>query len=141
MLYLHLQKQFHIDVVTDVSGLHRWFSANRNPQRTYIYSDKHGNCFKKSQFISGTSRRAAQLDCTDAEAQLLLERAVGSDPASELWFYDEQRGKFIYFENQNELRLAFHGYHLLPGEDNFENIDIDKLDMIQILPSKRRWKQ
>lgn len=81
--------------------------------------------------ISGTNRRAAQLEVSKAEAQKLLELAVGADTTSALWYYDVQRKKHIYFENQQEERLAFHGYHLQPGEENYDNIDMDQLTLLK----------
>ena len=116
-----------IEHVDCIKGLHEWFSENRKPQRVFDYSPKHGDFFKPSEMISGTGRKAAQLECLQEEAQKLLEQAIGHDIGSSLWFYDSKYHKHIYFENQNEIRLAFHGYHLSEGDENFNNISIDKL--------------
>ena len=43
----------------------------------------------------------------------------------------ENGKKHIYFENQQEERLAFHGYHLQPGEENYDNIDMDQLTLLK----------
>lgn len=86
--------------------------------------------------ISGTQRRAAQLEVSRIKAQELLESAIGMDPRSPLWLYDEGTGKYIYFENQQE-RLAFHGYHLQTGEGNFDNIDKDKLKLVQQIINRK----
>ena len=71
-----------------------------------------------------------RFEATREEAQKLLEQAVGNDVNSSLWFYDSKYHKHIYFENQNEIRLAFHGYHLDENEENFNNISIEKLTTI-----------
>lgn len=120
-----------IEHVDGIKGLHEWFSENRKPQRIFVYSPKHGDFYHPSEMISGSGRRrAAQLECLQEEAQKLLERAVGNDIRSSLWFYDAKYDKHIYFENQNEIRLAFHGYHLDENEENFNNISIEKLTTI-----------
>lgn len=119
-----------INHVNCIKELHSWFSKNRKPQRVFVYSSKHGDFYHPSEMISGTRRKAAQLECLQEEAQMLLEHAVGHDIASSLWYYDAKYKKHIYFENQNEMRLAFHGYHLRENEENFSNISIDKLATI-----------
>lgn len=116
-----------IEHVGSIKGLHGWFSKNRRPQRVFVYSSKHGDFYHPSEMISGTWRKAAQLECLQEEAQSLLDYAVGDDIGSSLWYYDAKYKKHIYFENQNEMRLAFHGYHLIENEENFNNISIDKL--------------
>ena len=116
-----------IEHVDCVKGLHEWFSMNRKPQRVFVYSSKHGDFYHPSEMISGSGRRAAQLKCLQSEAQALLNRAVGHDIESSLWYYDAKYNKHIYFENQNEIRMAFHGYHLSANEENFGNISIAKL--------------
>lgn len=125
--YAHGNCSVEIEHVDCIKGLHEWFSKNRKPQRIFVYSRKHGDCYKQSEIISGTGRRAAQLECLQEEAQILLEQAVGNDIGSSLWFYDAKYNKHVYFENQNEIRLAFHGYHLSENEENFNNIATDKL--------------
>lgn len=119
-----------IEYVDSIKGLHRWFSENRKPQRVFVYSSKHGDFYHKSELIPGTGRKASQLKCLQEEAQKLLEQAVGNDIKSSLWFYDAKYQKYIYFENQNEIRLAFHGYHLSENEENFRNISIEKLTTV-----------
>ena len=119
-----------IEHVDSIKGLHGWFSMNRKPQRIFIYSSKHGDFYHPSEMIPGKGRKAAQLECLQEEAQKLLEQAVGNDTRSSLWFYDTKYMKHIYFENQKEIRLAFHGYHLSENEENFRNISINKLSSI-----------
>ena len=120
-----------LDFVKDIPTLYNWFCKNRLPQRIFDYNPKHGDENNLAWMISGTNRRAAQLEVSKAEAQRLLELAVGSDTSCALWFYDAQRKKHIYFENQQEERLAFHGYHLQPGEENYDNIDMDQLTLLK----------
>lgn len=116
-----------IDHVCNISLLHKWFSENRLPQRIFDYNPKHGDKDNQAWMIAGSNRRAAQLEVSREEAQKLLNLAVGTDIHSALWYYDDVRKKHIYFENQQETRLAFHGYHLMPGEENYDNIDRSKL--------------
>lgn len=118
-----------IEHVGSVNELHKWFSNNRKPKRVFIFSPKHGDIYKPAEMISGTNKRAAQLECTQTEAQGLLNWAIGNDVNSSLWYYDAKYNKHIYFENQNEMRLAFHGYHLSENEENFSNISKDKLSV------------
>lgn len=120
-----------IEHCSDIASLHQWFSKNRKPQRVFVYNPKHGDNKHMAQMISGTQRRAAQLEVSRTKAQELLKLAIGIDPKSPLWLYDKETGKYIYFENQQEERLAFHGYHLQTGEENFNNIDKEKLKSVQ----------
>lgn len=118
-----------------IPSLHKWFSVHRHPQRNYHYNPKHGDAHNQSQYINdshGNYRKAAQL-LTDTDAtQELLKYAVGRDLNSELWYYDDNNDCFIYFENEgNTPQLGFHAYHLHFGEENYENIDIEKLRQIQ----------
>ena len=111
----------------DVKGFHEWVSENRQPKRTYHFNPKHGDANHHR-----TKEDAAQLLTDEAMTNELLKYAVGRDQESELWYYDVNNGCFIYFENEgNTPQLGFHAYHLHPGEENFENIDIDKLCQVQ----------
>lgn len=115
----------------EIGQLYKWFCKNRMPQRVFVYNPKHGDDKHTAQLISGTSRQAAQLEISCPKAQELLELAIGNDANSALWIYDKSTKKYIYFENQREERLAFHGYHLQEGEENYENINRDKIRSIQ----------
>ena len=121
---------YYIDCVSDIQALHKWFSSNRLPRRVFVYNPKHGDKFRPSEYISGTNRKAARLEATCEEAQRLLDLAISTSPTDSFWYYDAQVGKYIYFENQQEIRLAFHGYHLSPGEENYDNIGREKLAKI-----------
>lgn len=111
----------------DVKGFHEWVSENRQPKRTYHFNPKHGDANHRKN-----REEAAQLLTDDAMTNELLKYAVGRDRESELWYYDVINGCFIYFENEgNTPQLGFHAYHLHPDEENFENIDIDKLCQVQ----------
>ena len=121
---------YYIDCVSDIQALHKWFSSNRLPRRVFVYNPKHGDKFRSSEYISGTTRKAARLEATCEEAQKLLDLAISTSPTDSFWYYDDQAGKYIYFENQHEIRLAFHGYHLVPGNENYDNIDIEKIKKV-----------
>lgn len=123
-------KQIFIEHYNNICGLHQWFSENRQPQRVFVYNPKHGDDKHLAQMIAGTNRSAAQLLTNRCETERLLKLAVGTDINSALWYYDEANGCYIYFENQNEIRLAFHGYHLSEGEENYDNIDFRKLRLL-----------
>lgn len=111
----------------EVKGFHEWVSENRQPKRTYHYNSKHGDANHHRN-----REEAAQLLTDEAKTNELLKYAVGRDQESELWYYDTDNGCFIYFENEgNTPQLGFHAYHLHSGEENFENIDIDKLCQVQ----------
>ena len=116
-----------IDNCKDIPSLHAWFSENRQPPRILVDNPKHGDSSRRSHIIPRTGRRAAQLMTNKAETENFLKLAIGKDCGSSLWYKDAEHGNFIYFENQNEMRLAFHGYHISEGEENFDNIDLDKL--------------
>jgi hypothetical protein len=123
-----------LPAMSDIPSLHKWLSAYRQPKRTYHYSDKHGDAYHEAKTITdhhGT-HPAAQLLTNDAQTNQLLCCAVGKDKDSALWYYDENNGCFIYFENEgNTPQLGFHAYHLNVGDDNYENIDVNKLRQVQ----------
>lgn len=122
---------YYIDCVSDIQALHKWFSSNRLPRRVFVYNPKHGDKFHPSEYIYGTDRKAAWLETSREEAQRLLDLAISTSPTDSFWYYDEQVKKYIYFENQYEIRLAFHGYHLAPGDENYDNIDIEKINRVK----------
>ena len=111
----------------DVKGFHKWVSENRQPKRTYHFNPKHGDANRHRN-----REEAAQLLTDEAMTNELLKYAVGRDQESELWYYDVNNGCYIYFENEgNTPQLGFHAYHIHSGEENFENIDICKLCIVQ----------
>ena len=112
--------ELSIEIVNDIFSLYTWFTKNRKPRRKYDYNPKHGDLYHKAH-------GGSQLKTDEQETRELLHKAVGKDKKSALWYYDNKNNSFIYFENQREIRLAFHGYHIKEGESNFENINVDKL--------------
>lgn len=117
----------HLTSFRDVKGFHSWISDNRMPKRTYHFNAKHGDANHHRN-----KEEAAQLLTDEATTKELLKYAVGRDQESELWYYDVKNGCFIYFENEGDTpQCGFHAYHLNSGEENFENIDIDKLCQVQ----------
>lgn len=119
-----------LPVAKNIQQLHLWLSENRFPRRRYDYNSKHGDAYHPSESYTDSHgvHRAAQLETTEEETKNLLKFAVGRDRKGELWYWDKDRGKFIYFENQNTLNPpSYHAYHLVEGEKNFENIDVEKL--------------
>lgn len=119
--------------MSSLKELYEWFSKNRLPQRIYVYNPKHGDAYHKAQALPN-GKMAAQLETDEEATRCLLGKAIGIDTNSALWYYDHERKKFIYFENQREQRLAFHGYHLSPGDENYDNIDQEKLRQIEPVP-------
>lgn len=114
-----------VEIVTvdDIKRLYDWLSANRIPQREYCYNDKHGD-------KDHCATIGSQLMTDKEETKSLLNAAVGETKDGSLWLFDKANNAFIYFENQRELRLAFHGYHVREGDENFENINLEKLKKI-----------
>ena len=129
------RRQVILSTVSNIKELHSWISENRFPQRHYDYNPKHGDADHTAQMIhdrNGNYRRAAQLMTTTEETNDLLKLAVGSSRESELWFYDDVHGCHIYFENQGHyMPPSFHGYHLHPGDENYDNIDLEKLGKLR----------
>lgn len=123
-----------LPVAKGIRILHGWLSKNREPQRKYDSNPKHGDANHSCKLYADRHGvyRAAQLETTEAETKALLKLAVGRNRDSELWYWDENRKKFIYFENQNTFNPpSFHAYHIVEGEKNFENIDVAKLNKVQ----------
>lgn len=128
-------RKVELTTVSNIKEMHAWISENRFPQRQYDYNPKHGDAGHQAQMIidrNGNNKRAAQLLTTTEETVALLKLAVGRDRESELWYYDDSHGCHIYFENQGKyMPPSFHGYHLHPGEENYENIDLEKLGKLK----------
>lgn len=123
-----------IVVCEDIKGLHKWFSEKRKHKRQYKYNPKHGNSTHPSQYYtdaSGNSKKAAQLESSDTDAQKLLDLAIGNSQYSTLWFWDDSVEKYIYFKYQGKnLYNEYHCYHLSPGEPDFDEIDRAKVKTI-----------
>ena len=120
-------QSIEIRVVENVEELYRWFCENRLPQRHFDLNHKHGENGK------GAWPGAAPLLCNRYEAQELLNKAVGKTKDGACWLYDANNRAFIYFENENQNPPTFHGYHVNKGDDNYENIDLEKLKAIHNL--------
>lgn len=124
-----------LSTVSNIKEMHAWISENRFPQRHYDYNPKHGDANHMAQMIydrNGNNRRAAQLLTTTEETNDLLKMAVGRNRKSELWYYDDAHGCHIYFENQGQcMPPSFHAYHLHPGDKNYNNIDLEKLEKLR----------
>lgn len=116
-------KPIEVVTVDDIKKLYDWLSVNRIPQREYCYNEKHGD--KDHSAATGS-----QLLTNEEETKSLLNAAVGDTKEGSLWLFDKANNAFIYFENQRELRLAFHGYHVHEGDENFENINLEKLKKV-----------
>lgn len=118
---------------SSVKELHSWLSENRFPKREYHFNPKHGDANHPARMIidrHGT-HPAAQLLTTTEQTEELLKLAVGKDLNSELWYFDNEHHCHIFFENEgNHIPPSFHGYHLHPGDDNYENIDLEKLERL-----------
>lgn len=125
----------HIDIEScdDIRGLHSWFSKNRKTPRKYKFNPKHGNSNTPCQNIQdGSGVPAAQLEASDADAQDLLNQAVGHKRDAILWFWDDKVQKYIVFRYQGKNTLnEYHCYHLSPAQKGFKDIDLEKVKVIK----------
>ena len=94
-----------IDNIKDKEELKIWFSKNRLPQRVFHIIEKHG------ENGQGNWNNASPLMCSEEEAQILLNTAIGKD-VYKLYNFDRQQNMFIVFWNENEPHNQYHGYHL-----------------------------
>lgn len=128
-------RKVELTTVSNIKEMHAWISENRFPKRRYDINPKHGDADHQAHMIkdrNGNNKRAAQLLTTTEETNALLKLAIGRDRESELWFYDDARGCHIYFENQGKyMPPSFHAYHLHPGDENYDNIDLEKLEKLK----------
>lgn len=117
---------------TTLRGLCGWLSDNRIPARRFKYCDKHGENGRGGWFLpDGT--HTALLDSSCEHAQTILNKAIGERTVSnDLWYYDSQYGKMLYFEYQNDNpQNEYHGYHLSKGDKGYDKINTKLLCMIQ----------
>lgn len=130
-------KQNNIDCslsfCTTQKELHAWLCDNRIPQRRYTYNPKHGENGINDGTILPDGTPAAKLDCCGEHAQELLCKAIGdANVDNNLWYYDIEKRKVIYFEYQNESpQHEYHAYHLVPGDKRYDKVNIDLLRQIQ----------
>ena len=113
--------------------LHAWLSENRLPQRAYKYNSKHGENGINDKTFLPKGMPAAVLECDRARAQEMLRKAIGDrDIDNNLWYYDVEKKKIIYFEYQNENpQNEYHCYHISDGDKRYDKINIDLLRLIQ----------
>ena len=118
---------------TTQRDLHAWLSENRIPQRMYKYNPKHGENGLNDGTILPDGKASAKLYCDRVHAQKLLCKAIGDVSIDcNLWYYDVEEGKIIYFEYQNESpQHEYHAYHLSPGEKRYDKVNVDLLRQIQ----------
>lgn len=118
---------------TTLKDLHAWLSENRIPQRQYKYNSKHGEngINDNSRLPDGTP--AALLKCDSKQAQQMLRKAIGDiNIDKNLWYFDSERKKIIYFEFQNENpQNEYHCYHLSPGDKRYNKVNLNLLRQIQ----------
>lgn len=117
---------------TTQRDLYTWLCYNRLPQRHYKYDSKHGEngINDGTRLPDGTP--AAILYCSGEHAQELLCKAVGDvDIDENVWYYDVENQKIIYFEYQNaNPQNEYHGFHLSPGDKRYDKVNIDLLRQI-----------
>ena len=121
---------------TTLKDLHAWLSENRIPQRNFKYSEKHGeNGVGGWQLPHGTA--AAVLECSREHAQEVLCSAIGDASVdNDLWYFDVDYGKVLYFEYENEIpQNEYHGYHLSQGDKGYNKVKFDLLRLIQDIPN------
>lgn len=124
---------YSLSLQTTLKDLHAWLSENRIPQRQYKYNPKHGEngINDNSHLPDGTP--AALLECNGIQAQQMLCKAIGDiDIDNNLWYFDHERKKIIYFEFQNENpQNEYHCYHLSPGDKRYDKVNLNLLRQIQ----------
>ncbi|NJO02815.1 MAG: hypothetical protein HC880_15045 [Bacteroidia bacterium] len=105
--------------VSSLEDLEKWLKENRGP-RIFNVHPKHG---ENGQGNWGKSRgnKVEVLECSQEEAQILLDTAVGNhqiDPRR-LYNYDVKHEKYILFYYEGDTpQNQYHGFHL--SEDNPE---------------------
>ena len=120
-----------LPVKTSILDMYSWWCVKRLPQRRFDVDEKHGENGVGGRRIPNKGY-ASLLLCHRTRAQQLLDKAVGNGKESDLWYYDEDKKKYIYFENQyEESQPAYHGYHISPEDGGFEKIDINRLKLFQ----------
>lgn len=85
-------------------------------KRNFNLSKKHGE--KGIGFLPNGKGPVSPLECSEAEAQDLLTKAIGTRDCEELYAYDEIREKFIVFKYEGENpQNQYHGYHPIAQND------------------------
>lgn len=118
---------------TTIRDLHAWLTDNRLPQRSYKYNPKHGENGINNKTILPDGTFAAILECDGIRAQQLLYKAIGDVTIDDnLWYYDAEKKKIIYFEFQNESpQNEYHCYHISLGDKRYDKVNIELLRLIQ----------
>lgn len=123
-----------LKVQKSLKDIHAWLSENRIPQRKFKYCDKHGENGKGGWYLSDGTHTAL-LDCSCKHAQEILHKAIGDnsiDKDNDLWYYDAEFNKVLYFEYQNDNpQNEYHGYHINQGEKGYDKVNFSLLRQIQ----------
>lgn len=94
----------------EVKSLARWFELNRRPIRTFHLNPKHGEKGKGAH-LANKGNKVSVLLCSEDEAAIMLNKAVGeSNDSKTLFFWDSDKDKYIEFKC--EVNQVFHGFHL-----------------------------
>ncbi len=96
--------------VENQEQLTEWFIKNRIPKRNFHIIPKHGE--NREDIRNINNEVISPLRCSCAEAQVLLNSAIGNS-VEELFNFDEKRNAFIVFKSEGENpQNLYHGFHL-----------------------------
>lgn len=114
----------------EIKPLARWFEHNRRPIRKFHLNPKHGENGKGAH-PANKGDKVSVLLCSEEEAAIMLNKAVGESMDSKtLFFWDSDKDKYIEFKC--EVNQEFHGFHL-DEEDAKQRVSVCVKEKIEKL--------
>ncbi|EFK36169.1 Uncharacterised protein [Chryseobacterium gleum] len=98
----------NVDCLTEVKKAIEWFHSNRD-QRSYTWNKKHGE--NGVGVIPNKNEQVSPLECSQDDAKLFLEEAIGYRKSNELYNYDPSNNKFMVWKCDAPGAQSFHAYH------------------------------
>lgn len=105
-----LPKFVLIEYVYGLAQAFNWLNKNRRP-RKFIKNPKHGENGLGVRYNKG--EKVSPLRCSEAEAHVLLQTAIGDNKTAKLYNFDVAHSQYMEFPFENETpENIYHGYHL-----------------------------
>lgn len=97
-----------------IKNVANWFEYNRKPKREYNWNPKHGE-YGAGAHPSNKGDKVSVLMCSNGDANLMLQKAVGIDTKN-LFYYDDNFSRYIEFKKEGDN--TYHAFHLEPEDES-----------------------
>lgn len=94
-----------------IKHISQWFETNRKPTRTFHLNPKHGEN-GIGAYHKNKGEEVSILLCSKQEAEIMLQKALGTFNAPTLYYYDEVNQKYIEYKFENTPNNSYHAFHI-----------------------------